>query len=151
MKILYGLLLYKFFCSDFTNQEPNGDWFSDVYHEYRKKKQNKKYRFYRKLAKEKESATPKERKFKRLNWVPTEKESVNETDLIMKKLQYELSCSKLFSAASKKPILLKEIPWPIGFLSKNVDLLKSFLLCDLKYGSKKKHIRAQQVRWHPDR
>jgi len=88
--------------------------------------------------------------------------------LVSAKKDYEINCSRFFKGKETKVISYKDIPWPQGIkkpvaststsgepeLSVNQNKLKEFLLCDFEIGdtdTKKKYLREQQVRWHPDR
>jgi NF-kappa-B inhibitor-like protein 1 len=73
---------------------------------------------------------------------------------VLKKTFYEQKWTDLFSEIKNGTLLsFSDIPWPDG-VSKSADAVLEFLFCDFDEEEttlRKKYLRSQQVRWHPDK
>ncbi|XP_064649515.1 NF-kappa-B inhibitor-like protein 1 [Lineus longissimus] len=73
---------------------------------------------------------------------------------ILKKKLYEQKWTDIFSEIKNgMHMSFSDIPWPDG-LSNSPDIVREFLFCDFgeeETTLRKKYLRSQQVRWHPDK
>ncbi len=77
----------------------------------------------------------------------------DKTKLVEMKKKYEEKFTKLLGMEAEGMIGFSNIPWPHAKKT-GLERIKEFLLCDIDEKdeeTKKKYLKDQQVRWHPDR
>ncbi|XP_032230282.1 NF-kappa-B inhibitor-like protein 1 [Nematostella vectensis] len=76
-------------------------------------------------------------------------EKMSQARIACLKVEYERKCEAIFNQKSNNKLCFTDIPWPCeGTASEMLKMLTKFLYNEQ---DRKRRLREQQVRWHPDR
>ncbi len=169
---IYFNILSSDFCEE-DEKETYKDWGDRINSEYHRKRQyqyqaaNSHRTSGRKTDKNEERKAEEKQARKRKFQEKLEKEHKEYQERIKKarlekqnqslrilKDAYEMRCKEFFSSKSEhENVGYRDVPWPYT-KEAGVSGTRQFILCDVDEtdSSKlKKYLRAQQVRWHPDK
>ena len=150
-------------CEDYMNDYSDDDIESQSYDDWvekiritRSHKQRDMYKDYRdareKRRKQQEAAKERTRVLEEEHQAYIDRISMKrkQTKLATRKADYEIRCQEIFSDKTISSLTFKDIPWPCdGSAVENGEMLLSW--AEFDEDGKKKFMKGQQVRWHPDR